>query len=301
MKSAHILGSLTRGSLMSDEKVDKLAKLRRRVQEKLVGSRIESRRREKKAEEEIVVQVISDETPVTDIEIETVVLNDGERKRNLASTLVLIGSLMGILSGVLILQGNPADLLNSTLFTDSGTLDIHGMVVDEDGNPMANVTIELIDPETDTVLKTNLSDNNGRYVIENVEVKDSILLFSKSEHESVELLFTPESIGISPITMVEGDGVRVKDERSVTEGWSMENAVALATFEGLVTIATGLVGVHASFEIRRAVRYRRTQILCWVSLFSRGLIIFGPTLILLGMILLTTNREEFEDWDKEDG
>jgi len=208
---------------------------------------------------------------------------------------------MGILSGVLILQGNPADLLNSTLFTDSGTLDIHGMVVDEDGNPMANVTIELIDPETDTVMKTNLSDNNGRYVIENVEVKDSILLFSKSEHESVELLFTPESIGISPITMVEGDGVRVKDERSVTEGWSMENAVALATFEGLVTIATGLVGVHASFEIRRAAKYRRTQILCWVSLFSRGLIIFGPTLILLGMILLTTNREEFEDWDKEDG
>ena len=284
--------------MMSDEKKNKLAKLRHRVQEKLVGSRIQSRRREKQVKDEIVIQVTTDETPV--MEMETVVLNDGERKRNLASTLVLIGSLMGILSGVLILQGNPSDLLNSSLFSDSGALDIHGLVVDEDGNPMGNVTIELIDPETDTVLKTNLSDNNGRYVIENVAVKDSILLFSKSGHESVELLFTPEPIGISPITMVEGDGVRTKDERSSTEGWSMENAVALATFEGLLTIATGLIGVHASFEIRRAEKYRRTQIFCWVSLFSRGLIIFGPSLILLGMILLTTNREEFKDWNRED-
>jgi len=283
---------------MSEEKQDKLAKLRRRVQEKLVGSRVQSRRREKQAEEEIVVQVTKEETPIVDLE--TVVLDDGERKRSLASTLVLIGSLLGLLSGVLILQGNPSDLLNSSLFNDSGTLDIHGLVVDEDGNPMANVTIELIDSETDNVLKTNLSDNNGRYVIENVSVKDSILLFSKSGHESVELLFTPEPIGISPITMLEGDGKREKDERSNTEGWSMENAVALATFEGLVTIATALVGVHASFEIRRAVKYRRTQIFCWVSLFSRGLIIFGPALILLGMILLSTNREEFEDWKEED-
>ena len=31
----------------------------------------------------------------------------------------------------------------------------------------------------------------------------------------------------------------------------MENAVALATFEGLLTIGCALVGVHASFEIKR--------------------------------------------------
>ena len=31
----------------------------------------------------------------------------------------------------------------------------------------------------------------------------------------------------------------------------MENAVALATFEGVFTIACALVGVHASFEIKR--------------------------------------------------
>ena len=67
----------------------------------------------------------------------------------------------------------------------------------------------------------------------------------------------------------------------------MENAVALATFEGLFTIACGLVGVHASFEVKRKKKYRRTQAFCWIGLFSRGLIIFGPA--------LNTYRNDFPD------
>tara|TARA_B100001996_G_scaffold286799_1_gene227028 strand:+ start:57 stop:911 length:855 start_codon:yes stop_codon:yes gene_type:complete len=283
---------------MSDEKSDKLAKLRNRVQEKLVGSRLKSRRLKKETEEDIVIKV--EKTEETEIKELPLILDEAENRRSLASTLVLIGSIMGIVSGVLILQGNPSDLLTSNLFSDTEALDIHGSILDIDGNVVQDVTIELIDPDTEVVIKTTLSDDNGRYKLENVTVKDSILRFSKAEYTTVELLFTPEPIGISTITMLEGDGKRIKDERSTTEGWSMEDAVALATIEGLITIATALVGVHASFEIRRAVKYRRTQILCWVALFSRGLIIFGPTLIVLGMILLTLNREEFQDYNPED-
>ena len=283
---------------MSDEKSDKLAKLRSRVQEKLVGSRLKSRRLKKETEEEIVIKVEKTEEP--EIKERPLILDEAENRRSLASTLVLIGSIMGIVSGVLILQGNPSDLLTSNLFSDTEALDIHGSILDEDGNVVQDVTIELIDPDTEVVIKTTLSDDNGRYKLENVTVKDSILRFSKAKYTTVELLFTPEPIGISTITMLEGEGKRIKDERSTTEGWSMEDAVALATIEGLITIGTALVGVHASFEIRRAVKYRRTQILCWVALFSRGLIIFGPTLIVLGMILLTLNREEFQDYNPED-
>jgi len=283
---------------MSDEKSDKLAKLRNRVQEKLVGSRLKSRRLKKDTEEDIVIKVEKTEEP--EIKELPLILDEAENRRSLASTLVLIGSIMGIVSGVLILQGNPSDLLTSNLFSDTEALDIHGSILDREGNVVQDVTIELIDPDTEVVIKTTLSDDNGRYKLENVTVKDSILRFSKAEYTTVELLFTPEPIGISTITMLEGDGKRIKDERSTTEGWSMEDAVALATIEGLITIGTALVGVHASFEIRRAVKYRRTQILCWVALFSRGLIIFGPTLIILGMILLTLNREEFQDYNPED-
>ena len=48
---------------MSDEKSDKLAKLRNRVQEKLVGSRLKSRRLKKDTEEDIVIKVEKTEEP----------------------------------------------------------------------------------------------------------------------------------------------------------------------------------------------------------------------------------------------
>ena len=262
------------------------------MQDKLVKSRIATRRREKKAEQEIVVQSPSQEELTF---LDEDIISDGDRRRRIASALVMIGALMGVLSGTLILQGNPSGLLNSSLFKTNDALNIHGSVLDEDGYAVEGVTIELVDLDSTSVIKSNLTDVNGRYVIESVTVKEYELHLSKQGYETVILFFQPEPIGISPITMVEGDGERTKDERSRTEGWSMENAVALATVEGLFTIGCALIGVHASFEIKRKKRYRRTQAFCWVGLFSRGLIIFGPALILLSMILLMLNKDEFED------
>ena len=268
------------------------------MQSKLVNSRIATRRREKKAKAEIVVQVPQkEESEYLDF-LEDAHM-DGDRRRKIASALVMIGALMGILSGTLILQGNPSGLLNSSIFNDNDTFNLHGLVIDQKGNPVEGVTIELVDPDSGSAIKDNLSDSNGRYVINTVSVKEYELHVSKEGYETVILYFKPEPIGISPITMVEGDGERYKDERSETEGWSMENAVALATVEGIFTIGCALVGVHASFEIKRKKKYRRTQAFCWISLFSRGLIIFGPALILLSMILLMLNKEDFDDQKAE--
>ena len=264
------------------------------MQSKLIKSRIDTRRREKKAVDEIVVQAPAQEE-ISFLELEDETLSDGDRRRKIASALVMIGALMGILSGTLILQGNPSGLLNSSIFKSNDALNIHGEILDQDGYPVEGVNIELVDPESESVIKSNLTDENGRYTINEVSVKEYQLHVSKEGYEKVILIFKPEPIGISVITMVEGDGERTKDERSQTEGWSMENAVALATVEGLFTIGCALVGVHASFEIKHKKRYRRTQAFCWVGLFSRGLIIFGPALILLSMTLLMLNKDEFED------
>ena len=282
------------GVNISDDKENRLAALRQRVQSKLVNSRIATRRRERKAEQEIVVQVpTKDESEILDLE--EFLPSDGDRRRKIAAALVMIGAIMGIISGTLILQGNPSGLLNSSIFKSNDALDLHGLVLDQDGHAVENVSIELVDADTGSTIKSSLSDSNGRYVIDAVAVKDYELHFAKENYTTVILFFKPEPIGISPITMVEGDGERFKDERSETEGWSLENAVALATFEGLFTIGCALVGVHASFEIKRKKRYRRTQAFCWVALFSRGLIIFGPALILLSMVLIMLNKDEFED------
>lgn len=268
--------------------------MRQRVRSKLLDSRIASNKRQRKANDEIVVKVQrSEESEYIDFDSD--LLSEGERRRRIASALVMIGALMGVISGALILQGNPSGLLNSSIFKSTDALDIHGFVLDEDGEPVANVSIELVDPESNSAVKSSISDEYGRYVIDAVTVKEYELHVSKPGYQTVILSFKPEPIGISPITMIEGEGQRTKDELSATEGWSMENAVALATFEGIFTIACALVGVHASFEIKRKKRYRRTQALCWVGLFSRGLIIFGPALILMGMIFLMLDKEDFED------
>ena len=268
--------------------------MRQRVKSKLVKSRIDTRRREKKAEVELVVQAPQQEE-FDVFELEDEILSDGDRRRRIASALVMIGALMGILSGTLILQGNPSGLLNSSIFKTNDALNVHGSVLDEDGDPVIGASVELIDTDSESVIKSTLTDENGRYSIDSVTVKEYMLEVSKNDYESVILIFKPEPIGISPITLLEGDGERIKDERSETNGWSMENAVALATIEGLFTIGCSLVGVHASFEIKRKKHYRRTQAFCWVGLFSRGLIIFGPALILLSMTLLMVNKEDFED------
>ena len=75
--------------------------------------------------------------------------------------------------------------------------------------------------------------------------------------------------------------------------------MGLSTTIGILTVITGIVGVQAAVEVRRGKYYRRTQYLAGISLFSRGLIIFGPALILAGMITLVFIREQFDDCQEE--
>ena len=265
-------------SLAKTKKIG-LQRVRQRVRSKLLDSRIASNKRKRKADEEIVVQIQKSEESRF-VDLETDLISD-ERRRRIASALVMIGALMGLYLEHLSYKETHLDCLILQYSKALDSLDIHGFVLDEDGEPVANVTIELVDPESDTAVKNSISDEYGRYVIDAVLVKEYELHVSKSGYETVILTFKPEPLAFLQSLWLKGKVKETKDELSATEGWSMENAVALATFEGIFTIACALVGVHASFEIKRKKRYRRTQAFCWVGLFSRGLIIFGPALILL--------------------
>jgi len=187
----------------------------------LIDSRIAARRREKKTQNEIVVKVSNTGEEIED-ELELEILSDGERRRRIASVLVMIGSMMGILSGILILQGNPAELLNSSLFTETENLDVYGQVLDVDGYGVENVTVTLINLESGKEIdgKKNLTEQNGRFTLDNVPVKDYKLKLTKQGYESVEVIFRPERVGISPITMHVGDinDIREEDDRSQTDG-----------------------------------------------------------------------------------
>lgn len=278
---------------------ERLAALRARVRQQVSESRLESRRRKKRDEEEIVVP-ISSETEEEDIpemiELSTIddVVNESSM-RTLASALILIGSLLGVISGGLLLQGNPTDLLSSSMFESADRIDLSGIVLEsESGEGLENVTINILDYESRTVLMSSQTNEYGRFHIKDVLRSKMIVQVLNENYTTVERTLTPDGSGIDPFTMTPGEGTVEEKVSEKTGEWSLEDAVTMSTVIGIGTILTGLIGVHAAIEARRGKRYRRTQYLAGVALFSRGLIIFGPAMILLGMMLLIDTKEEFE-------
>ncbi len=253
-------------------------------------------------EEELVVSTTDIETATTEAEDDwyAMIDRDADRWRNLAAALIFIGSLLGIMSGALILQGNPSELLNTSFFAESDAVDISGTALEDvDGNGVENVSVELLDATSKAVLQTTSTDAFGYFSMSNVQQEVHIIVFSKEGYTTVERTFVPDNVGLDPVTMKPGNGTREESDEQSISGWTLDNAVGLSTGIGLLTIGTALLGVQAAAEIRRGKHYRRSQYLAGGALFSRGLIIVGPTLILFGMIVNLFAKQDFED-ERED-
>lgn len=218
--------------------------------------------------------------------------------RMVAAIAILIGSILGIISGGILLQGNPDDLLNSSLFNEAETVDLTGQVLTDDGVAINNATIQLYEDNSNSAIQTVLTNDNGYFQLENVKPETMVIRVVKEGFSSLERTFIAEDGLMSPFTMKGGDSSDIIQEDFVGSdgGWSLEAAVALSTFLGVMTIITGFIGIQASVETRRASRYRRTQYLAGISLFSRGLIWIGPILILAGMALNSLVKDQYEDY-----
>ena len=227
---------------------------------------------------------------------------DSERIRLLAAVLIFVGSVLGILSGLLLLQGNPVDLLAAELLETTPTVDLRMQVLEaESGNALEGLTVEWLDMDTETVLQTTMTGASGWFEFEGVITEPRLLRVSGDGYVTSEIEMEAQAAGSPPVTMTPGSGT----ERTVmTSGdggqWSLDDATRLSTAIGIATILTGGVGLLAGLEVRRAKKYRRTQYLAGIGLFSRGLILFGPALILLGMILLSFSKQQFRDWEGDE-
>ena len=249
-------------------------------------------------EDELVVSTAEIESATTEAEDEwyAMIDRDADRWRNLAAALIFIGSLLGIMSGALILQGTPSELLNTSFFAESDTVDISGTALEDvDGNGVENVSVELLDATTKAVLNSTATDAFGYFSMSNVQQDVHIIVFSKEGYTTVERTFVPDNVGLDPVTMKPGNGTRQESDDQSISGWTLDNAVGLSTIIGILTIGTALLGVQSAAEIRRGKHYRRSQYLAAGALFSRGLIIVGPALILFGMIVNLFAKEDFED------
>ena len=274
---------------------ERRAALRERVQKQITAEdTIESPSEPDSAnttiEREIVVK------PMIDLDYD-----DREKIRVIVAVLILVGSILGIISGGILLQGNPDELLNSSLFNEVETVDITGQVLTVDGVTLENASVELFEDGSVQYLQSTTSDENGYFQFYNVEPEMMKIMVIIDGYVSEERTFLAENGLIKPFTMEEGNSSSVNQEsyRGSDGGWSLEAAVALSTFLGVITIITGFVGIQASVEVRRGTRYRRTQYLAGIGLFSRGLIWIGPILILAGMALNSLVKEQYEDFTED--
>ncbi len=281
---------------MSDKSFEeRRAALRERVKDQLEGNepvetKISDDGRNSELEHEIVVK------PMIDLDYD-----DRERLRMIVAILILIGSILGIISGGILLQGNPDELLNSSLFNEVETVDLTGQILSADGVTLENASVELFEEGSVRVLQSTVSDENGYFQFNNVKPEVMKIMVVIDGYVSVERIFLAENGLVKPFTMEEGDSSTLNQEpyKGNKGGWSLEAAVALSTFLAVLTIITGFVGIQASVEARRGNKYRRTQYLAGIGLFSRGLIWIGPILILAGMALNSLVKDQYEDYTED--
>lgn len=261
--------------------------LRARVRKKLDGED------EINEEEELVVQEQEIIMSTTQNE-ELLFLEDKNGLLTLASSLIFIGSVLGIITGLLLLQGNPTDLLGNTLEVDD-VIDVRGIVLEsESGDSIEGVTIELLDVDSKTVLQTANTNSYGYYEFENIAPEPHILRVTLEGYKTVERTISATNVNQDAFTLTTGEGVVIEDETTSSSGWTLENAVALSTGIALVTIVAGVIGLYSAVGARKQEHYRRTQYFAGIALLSRGFIVFGPFLILCGMGLMVLAKDEFE-------
>ena len=266
--------------------------LRARVRKKLDGED------EINEEEELVVQEQEIIMSTTQNE-ELLFLEDKNGLLTLASSLIFIGSVLGIITGLLLLQGNPTDLLGNTLEVDD-VIDVRGIVLEsESGDSIEGVTIELLDVDSKTVLQTANTNSYGYYEFENIAPEPHILRVTLEGYKTVERTISATNVNQDAFTLTTGEGVVVEDETTSSSGWTLENAVALSTGIALVTIVAGVIGLYSAVGARKQEHYRRTQYFAGIALLSRGFIVFGPFLILCGMGLMVLAKDEFDQPEVE--
>jgi|TARA_B110000881_G_C18574815_1_gene517871 hypothetical protein len=218
---------------------------------------------------------------------------------NLAVLLIIVGSVIGAASGALLISADPRDLVSSSMFSRTDDAELHGLILSEldsvnntGGDAIEGVDIELIrllDDHSEGRTETN---SEGRFTISGVAREAMLLRVSMDGYVTIERTLSPGEIPDLTLTLIEGEGVDSVDLRQAS---NLASAVQLSTAIAVITLISAAIGIVGGFEARRGLRYRRTQWICGIGLFSRGGIFFGPLLILLGMALLMLTKSQFSD------
>ena len=175
------------------------SELRKRVQSQIDSPDEQIHYSEFNQSDEIVEEEIAVK-PMIDLDYD-----ERSKLRMIAAIAILVGSILGIISGGILLQGNPDDLLNSSLFNEAETVDLTGQVLTDDGVAINNATIQLYEDNSNSVIQTVITNDNGYFQLENVKPDTMVIMVVKDGYSSLERTFIAEDGLMSPFTMKSGD------------------------------------------------------------------------------------------------
>jgi len=210
---------------------------------------------------------------------------------DLAALLIFVGSIVGLITGALLISADPGEVAESSLFSGGSNLVVSGLVLSVDGAPVENATIQLETLEG-VVLHVAKTTSDGRFRFTASSESDMRLTSEMAGEGRYELLISPSDSIERTITMPGAGKTVEEDDRHPTQ---LGTAIAVGSAIGILTILFSFFGFWAAWEARKGGRYRRVLGLSTLAMLSRGFIFIGPSLILLGMGLVLLSRRQFKD------
>ena len=215
--------------------------------------------------------------------------SDSSRISAVAAVLIIIGSILGIISGGMLVSANPAELAQATS-VETSDVRVSGTVFSLEGTGVENATVTIQDLEDSTILATTSTSPSGRFSVEAIRAVELRITVDATEFGQSTHLVDPDEAQEISITLPEiGNSTEIDDRHSS----GLSQAVFTGSMVGLASIVFAMFGFWASSEARAGKHYRRTLWLSGFAMMSRGFIFIGPTLILLGMVLVVVAKRQF--------
>jgi len=215
--------------------------------------------------------------------------------------MIFVGSLLGVLLGIVLISTNVGEILTGQLDGSDGLADVDGIVSTalEDGTtggePAEGVRVSILDSD-ELEIGHDFTDSGGRFSIDDVPRRLSTLLVEHPENRTVKVILVPGDHAQISVTLTPGDGV---DEYDMSGESHLSESVLIGSTIAALTLLAGLAGMAGGLEAFRGDRYRRTWWLSFFGLWSRGMLFIGPMFILLGMGMAHVARDQFTDYTED--
>ena len=163
--------------------------------------------------------------------------------------LIIAGSALGAMLGVLLMAADPADIMGQ-IDNEQSSDDVNGLIISSlenntGGDPIEGVLVELLN-EDRTLISSDITDSGGRFSINDVPRQSSILYVQHPDNKTVEILLIPGDHAQITVTLTPGDGlIEILDMRGTSY---LAESAFVGFFVAVVTLIAGLSGVVGGLE-----------------------------------------------------